>query len=127
MFAYTSTVRYSPEDESVIVDHVYCLECDDDIGSMTVKTLMAALGLRGQILCTDCRSKRCDFCGFLNTETEAGPHPLHPLLIARKCYWCKHSSYENPVQWYHTLTQAQPLPPCLSSSPYLKKFSGKTR
>lgn len=46
---------------------VYCNVCRDDMGTMTIETLKAALAFavdRGGVMCPSCRSRRCRRCGI---------------------------------------------------------------
>jgi hypothetical protein len=112
----TSTPRMNYELGSVMVDSIYCANCNADIGSMTVDQVVKAVAWRGEILCPSCRSRRCDYCSLIGLfALKANPHPDCVGLLVRRCYWCHQEERKNPQYFFSTLKQNLSRPPCLSS------------
>lgn len=44
---------------------VICAECRCDIGTMRLNDVLRAIVYRGPILCLNCRSRHCDYCGHI--------------------------------------------------------------
>lgn len=42
---------------------VSCASCLSPVGVMDVPTIMRAISSRGPIICPECRSRKCDYCG----------------------------------------------------------------
>lgn len=122
--ATTSTPRLDFELGLVKVDAVWCLACGQDLGSMTLEQVTRALRWRGDLLCPDCRSRRCDYCGYIGVdELETRAHPDRDGLKVRKCYWCYEEERETPEYYFDSLREHGTHNSCLSSY----RISQKTR
>lgn len=126
-FAATGRMRLCLTTSEIVIDQVFCQCCDGDVGSMTAKTLMRALRMRGNILCPKCRNTKCDYCGLHGNEIESRvAHKSIPGLVLRRCYWCEQEKRTRPDYFYHSTVSHRKPGICLSSSPYLNGRGDQT-
>ena len=57
------TYSIAEETEQRGVLRVFCAACNFHLGTMRLPTIMRAMSLKGPLICPECRTRKCDYCG----------------------------------------------------------------
>ena len=64
---------------------VFCTNCTASLETMASEDLLRAIGLKGAVLCPDCRKVACDVCGVV---AFGGSAPYEVIDSVRCCWFC---------------------------------------